>query len=161
MPETGMVVRCECNAKMCENANFFSVVVRCDANFDSIFASHSHFALFALFFLCFFHIFFSFAFFRTFFAFFSHFFAQLLLFGALTVKHGAKISKCEKSAKNAMRMRSAKCECDANAKCEMRMRCESGAMGLDKSANAKNFSHYHPRPDNFKPRFAFQQCNRS
>jgi hypothetical protein len=42
-----------------------------------------------------------------------------------------KVRKCEKSAKNAMQMR-----------------CESGAMGLDESAeanaNAKNFSHYHP-----------------
>ncbi len=109
MRQPGMVVRCECDAKNCENATFFfAVVVRCGSNFDSVFASHSHFALFRMF-SHFCHI-------------FSHF---LILFGALTVKHGAKSAKMRKKCENAMRKR-----CDA--------------MGLAKSANAKNISHYHP-----------------
>jgi hypothetical protein len=50
----------------------------------------------------------------------SHF---LLLFGALTVKHGAKSAKIRKKCK----------KCDANAKCECNakaVRCD--AMGLPK-----------------------------
>jgi hypothetical protein len=50
----------------------------------------------------------------------------LLLFGALTAKHGKKGQKMR-----------CKCKCDAKA-----VRCN--AMGLAESAHAKNFSHYHP-----------------
>ncbi len=86
-----MVVQCKCDAKKCKNAVFFyNSAMRCNANFDSIFASHSHFALFLQF--C---------------AFFLH---VSNLFGALTVKYRPKRwKKCE----NAKEVRKVRCECDA------------------------------------------------
>jgi hypothetical protein len=110
----GMVVRCECDAKKCENAKkkcCYSSAMRCDANFDPIFASHSHFALFC-----------TSSHFRTFFAYFAHFSRSFHIF----------LPKRWKKCENAKKMRKVRCEC------EMRMRREKSAMrwALTKSANA-------------------------
>jgi hypothetical protein len=88
-----------------------------DANFGSVFASHSHFALFRIFFAPFSH--------------FSHIFSHfLLLVGALTETSS---KKCE----NGKKVQKERCECIAKE-----VRCN--AMGLAKSASAKNLLHYHP-----------------
>jgi hypothetical protein len=66
---------------------FLVLLVRWDANFDSFFALHSHFALFRIFFALF-----------TRFLFNNH---------ETTTKKVEKVRKCEKSAKSAMQMRNA------------------------------------------------------
>ncbi len=114
-----MVVRCECDAKKCENAKFFcySSAMRCEFWF--------HFCItFA------FRTFSNFSHFRTFFCIFCAFFSLFSqLFGEISTKKVEKVRKCEKSAKSAMRMRNA----NANA---MRKSCNAMRWAFTKSANA-------------------------
>jgi hypothetical protein len=115
----GMVVRCECDAKKCEKANFFCScsAMRCDflIPFSHRIRISHFFAFFALF------------------SHFSHIFLHfLLLFAALIVKHGAKSAKMRK-----------KCEkCDANAKCE----CDAMRWAWPKVRMRKSFRTTIPAP---------------
>ncbi len=96
-----MVVRCKCDAK--KNARMwktFVTVVRCDAKFDSIFASYLHFALYrnCLHFCPFWHILrFLLALFRTFWC----------INREISTKKVETGQKRENSAKSAMQMQNA------------------------------------------------------
>ncbi len=120
-----MRMRCEKMRKI------FVTVVRCDANFDSVFASHLHFAPFLTsshFCTFFWHIL------RIFLALFTAFWC---INCEISTKKVEKVRKCEKSARSAMRMQNA-----------MRKKCDAMQWALTKKCececDAKTFSHYHP-----------------
>ncbi len=108
-------MRCECDAKkMRECGKKNSSAMQCDANFDSIFASHSHFAVFRIFCI-----------FALFFVYFAHFFRTFHNF--LVHQPWNVDQKGGKSAKK-------KCKkCDANAKCK----CDAKKVPCDAMSFSK------------------------